>query len=379
MCVPDRPADIRQALESAAQRTDLIIVTGGLGPTDNDLTRAVLSEFTGIALKEPAEALNEMAQRFQVAPADLRANLRRQIQAPIRGTHFKNKNGTAVGLVFEKGQQVIIALPGPPRELQPMVNDALVPYLSRRFGTRLPGCALTLRFVGLGQSRIDQVLSDHIQMPPNVTLSSQFQGGRVDFTFSLPTDTAPDRARLDDLKKAIMQHLGPHIYADSDTSLEEGVMQSLRAQGVTLALIEVGSGGDLTAALMRTPEVSEVLRGSYVAPTTERLRALLNVQDGPWRELSPNQKIEYLAQAAARATGSHWTLAIGPPHPKENTGRHVGVVFRRAQGQTKHQRLPLYGRGETACARLTTQLLDLLRRQLKQPPARDALSSNATH
>jgi len=183
MCVPDRPADIRQALEFSAQRTDLVIVTGGLGPTDNDLTREVLADFTGIALKEHTEALQDMARRFHVAPGDLRANLRRQTQVPVQGTYFKNENGTAVGLVFEKTHQVIMALPGPPRELQPMLHDALVPYLNRRFGTRLPGCSLTLRFVGLGQSRIDQVLSDHVQLAPGITLSSQFQGGALTSPF----------------------------------------------------------------------------------------------------------------------------------------------------------------------------------------------------
>jgi nicotinamide-nucleotide amidase len=176
-----------------------------------------------------------------------------------------------------------------------------------------------------------------------------------------------------------MQHLGEYIYAHSSTSLEERVVQLLRAQGVTLALAEVGSGGHLTAALMRSPEVSEVLRGSYVAPTTERLRALLGVQDKLWQGLSSNQKVGHLAQAAAQATGSLWTLAIGPSQPGENAGRYVDVVFSQTQERVKHQRLPLYGRGEAAHARLTTQLLDQLRRQLKQPPPPDSSRSNVTH
>ena len=114
---------------------------------------------------------------------------------PVQGTYLKNANGTAVGLVFETPDRVIVALPGPPRELQPMVRDELVPYLSRRFGTRPPGASLTLRFVGLGQSQIDQTLKDHVPLPADITTSSQFEGGRVDFTFSLPGDTPEDRAR----------------------------------------------------------------------------------------------------------------------------------------------------------------------------------------
>jgi len=257
MCVGDNQADLKEALRFATGRAALVIVTGGLGPTANDITREVLSDFTGIALKEHPDVLQQLARRFSVPPADLRANLRRQTEVPIRGTYFKNPNGTAVGLVFEMPDAVIVALPGPPGELQHMVRDELVPYLSRRFGTRLPGCSLMLRFVGLGQSQIDQTLKDRVPLSPDVTVSSQFQGSRVDFTFSLPDDTPGDRARLQDLKQKITEYLGDYIYADSDTSLEEHVVKLLEARKATLALAEVGSAGSLTAALRQCQTITE--------------------------------------------------------------------------------------------------------------------------
>ncbi|MGB2863596.1 MAG: hypothetical protein WBC05_09760, partial [Sedimentisphaerales bacterium] len=133
------------------------------------MTREALSDFTGIALNEQPGVLQEMARRFRVSPDRLRANLRRQTQAPTDGTHFRNTEGTAVGLVFEADDAVIVALPGPPRELQAMVRNELVPYLSKRFGTRLPGYSLTLRFVGLGQSQIDQSLGDNVPLAPDIT------------------------------------------------------------------------------------------------------------------------------------------------------------------------------------------------------------------
>jgi nicotinamide-nucleotide amidase len=378
LCVPDSARDIQQALAFAAQQADLVIVTGGLGPTGNDLTREVLADFTGIALREHPQALAEMAQRFHVTTANLRPNLRRQVRVPTQGTYFKNRFGTAVGLVFEKPDQVVIALPGPPGELQPMVQEALVPYLNQRYGTHLPGCALTLRFVGLGQSQIDQVLSDHIQLPANISLSSQFHAGRVDFTFSLPTDTVQDRARLNTLKGDIMQHLGESIYTDGDTSLEDHVVQSLRAQGITLSLAEVGSGGHLSAALMQSAGISDVLIGAYVAPTTERLGALFNVPEDRWRTLSEDQKTAQLAQTAAQATGSRWSLAIGLPQVNPSGSRTVAVCT-WIQGRVRCQALRYGGRSETAQARLTTQLLDGLRRQLKQPPVQAPQDPGVTH
>ena len=136
MSVDDQAADIQQALQFACSHSRLVIVTGGLGPTDSDITREVLSEFTGIALAEHPDVLQSMEQRLNTPRDKLRANLRRQTRVPTRGTYLTNAAGSAVGLVFEAEKAIIVALPGPPRELQPMVRDALVPYLARRFGTR---------------------------------------------------------------------------------------------------------------------------------------------------------------------------------------------------------------------------------------------------
>jgi nicotinamide-nucleotide amidase len=357
MCVDDKQADLEEALRFAASKAPLVIVTGGLGPTDNDITREALSGFTKIPLKEHPDALREMAQRFRTSPDQLRPNLRRQTQVPVHGTYFKNSNGTAIGFAFEQPDSVIVALPGPPRELQAMVRDELVPYLSRRFGTRLPGCSLTLRFVGLGQSQIDQTLDDYVHLPPDVTESSQFEGGRVDFTFTLPDDTPQGRARLQELKQKIVKCLGDNIYADDETSLEAHVINMLEARGATLALAEVGSGGSLAAALSGADSAHHVLAGAYVAPTEEALRKLLGVTD--------SQKLERLADAAAGTTANRWVVVVGEVQRGEGNARYVTVVFRKPDGTCENRRIRVGGGGELAQSRLVTRLLDELRRILK--------------
>ena len=226
--VDDRAEDMKQALRFAQQRSALVIVTGGLGPTDSDITREVLSEFTGIALREQPDVLQQMEQRFHSQRDQLRANLRRQTRVPVRGTYLLNESGTAVGLVFEQDHKTIVALPGPPRELQPMVRDHLVPYLAKKFGVRSIGRSLTVRFVGIGQSQIDQTMKDHITLPPDIMETSQFEAGRVDFTFSLPGDTTEDGVRLEQLRVALHKYLGDHIYADDAfTTLEDALAQKL--------------------------------------------------------------------------------------------------------------------------------------------------------
>ncbi len=366
MSVDDKQADLKEALQYATDKADLIIVTGGLGPTNNDITREALSDFTGITLKEHPDALQEMARRFRVSPDQLRANLRRQTQVPTEGTYFRNTEGTAVGLAFEPADVSIVALPGPPRELQAMVHNELVPYLSRRFGTRLPGCSLTLRFIGLGQSQIDQSLGDNVPLAPDITVSSQFEGSRVDFTFSLPEDTPQDRARLSELKQKIMKHLGEYVYADDETSLEEHVLKLLKARGETLALAEAGSGGSLAAALNSADGAGQILAGAYVAPTVEKLHHLLGINnDDLTGSKSGNQRIKRLATTAADATTSQWAIAVGQAYRDENGSDYVEVAFKLPDGRLESRQVRLRGSGELARSRLSTQLLDQLRRRLK--------------
>lgn len=366
MIVDDKRADIEEALLYTTGKADLVIVTGGLGPTDNDITRETLRDFTGIELKEHPDVLREMARRFRVPPDQLRANLRRQTQVPTDGTYLKNTEGTAVGLVFNSTRSVIVALPGPPRELQAMVRNELVPYLSKRFGTRLPGCSLTLRFVGLGQSQIDQSLKDSVPLAPDIAVSSQFEGGRVDFTFSLPEDTPQDQAKLKELKQKIMKHLGEYIYADDETSMEQRVLELLKARGEKLALAEAGSGGSLAAALSGADADGQVLAGAFVAPTVEKLCHLLKLDnDDPTGSTSANQRIQRLALAVANATASQWAVVIGDARRDQSGSGYVDIVFKLPDGRMESRKIQLRGSGELARARLTTQLLDQLRRRLK--------------
>ena len=366
MSVDDKSDDIQEALRFALTKVSLVIVTGGLGPTDNDVTRNVLSQFTGIALREDPALIKHIERHFKVPREQLRRNLRRQFHVPTGGKYFTNPNGTAVGLVFEFESSVIVALPGPPRELQPMVRDDLVPYLNGKFGTRLPGSSLTLRFVGIGQSRIDQTLKDHVSLPPEITLTSQFKSGRVDFTFSRPDDTLQDRAQLDELKQQILRHLGEYVYADDKTSLEGHAVNLLSSRGTTLALAEAGSGGHLAAGITTAADAKRVLAGAYVAANEEKLRRLLRVPDAKWTTTaSSTERIKLIATAAAELSGSQWALAVGDPQRDETGARYVEVVFKTQDGLSESQRIALGSHSPSARGMLTTQILDQLRRRLR--------------
>ena len=366
MSVNDRQTDIKAALRFATGRTELVIVTGGLGPTDNDVTRQALAAFTGMTLREHPDVVRELKRRFKATRDQLRPNLQRQTQVPSDGTYLSNPIGTAVGLVFESADFVIVALPGPPRELQPMVRDELVPYLDQRFDLQPAGCSLTVRFVGIGQSRIDQTLKDHVPLPAEMILSSQFERGRVDFTFSVPDNTPQLRAQLQELKQQVLHRLGDYVYATDGSSLEERIVTLLESRGQRLAIAEVGSGGRLTAGFSAADGAQRVLAGAFVAPTEEKLRRLLGLPDDEpvGTTSSGGPEAEVLARAAADLTGSQWACVVGEARPDASGARFVRFAVRTPGARVESQRVPLRAR-DSRHTRLVTQLLDRLRRQLK--------------
>ncbi|MBN1818220.1 MAG: CinA family protein [Sedimentisphaerales bacterium] len=365
MSVDDKRADLLEALDFAAKRAQLVIVTGGLGPTDDDITRDVLSEFTGIPLQVNPDLLNAMARRFNTSPQQIRANLRRQTLVPIKGTFFANSSGTAAGLVYETPKQAIVALPGPPHELQPMVHQSFVPYLSKRFGTRLPGSSLTLRFVGLGQSQIAQTLHDHVNLSPDILVTSQFKGGRVDFTFSLPEDTENDRRRLQQLKEQIARCLGDALYAEGEQSLEGYILDLLHSRNQTLTLLEIGSGGSLAPALTQAADNTNVLTGAFVAQTESQMLDLLGVDKSLFSSQSTEEMCKQIVQAVSEKTNSHWIIGTGQSQTDKEGAVLVPLIIQNPDGQTTTEQLRLGGADEMARMTLITHILNQFRQQLK--------------
>lgn len=367
MCVDDRIEDMCRALRHAGEGTDFVIVTGGLGPTDSDVTREAIAAFSGIPVAESEPVLADMERRFNTPCDQLRANLRRQAQVPVRGSFFWNTQGSAVGLVFEAEPVPIIALPGPPRELQAMVRGELIPFLATRYGTRTTGASLTLRFFGVGQSQIDQTMKEKVTLPEDAIETSQFEAGRVDFTFSLPQDRAEDRARLEQLRAEMHAQLGEYIYADDPhTTLEDCVAAPLRARGERIALAEIGSGGGVAAALSHVAAADEVLAGAFVAPSAGRLRLLLAVPDDTWSQTDPPRHLELLARQVARQAGAAWSVAVGPPEEDPATGAtYVTMWIRQPDGASHSSRHRWPGTSIAAQDHMISDLLDTLRRAVR--------------
>jgi nicotinamide-nucleotide amidase len=246
-----------------------------------------------------------------------------------------------------------------------MVQNELVPYLRRKFKVRPVGASLTLRFVGVGQSQIDQTIREHVPIPPEVLVSSLFEGARVDFIFALPGNSTEDQAKLRQIETKLREHLGDYFYADDGASLEEWVVKQLTARGGPLVVVESGSGGQLAASLARVQDATGLLSGAFSAPTEEGLRRMLGIPEARWKELSPGSgRLKALAQAGLKATGSHEVIVVGQPGPVGEGARSVEVLFGLPGDRWVSLRLPFPGVSESAQASLATQIWDRLRRQL---------------
>ena len=366
MSIGDQQTDLYQALDFARRKAPLILTTGGLGPTSQDITRKVLSDYTAIGLKEHPGALTDLKRRYGGERGILRPVLRGQALAPEKGTYLPNPNGTAVGLVFDDGQRVIVALPGPPRELRPMVRNELVPYLSERFGLRKVGHSLTMRFAGIGQSSIDRVIRDHLKLPEELAVWSSFNSNRVDITFSFPGNSPQELERLRVLQGELLQHIGEYIYSDTGASLEDRIWQLLQQKSVSLVLGEIASGGAVSSSLLAGQEDSSRFAGAYAAGSPQALSRLLGGKDEAGSAPSPERRVSMLARQAAEMGEGTWGLVVGPVVLDESGAASVWITAGSVRNGFASRRINVRKGRRLRRDRLVTHALDLLRRELSK-------------
>ena len=361
--VTDDQQEMLRALDYASRRSRIVIVTGGLGPTGDDITRQTLAEFTGIPLQESSQVIQEYRRRY--GDRVFRPSLRRQAQVPSRGAYLKNRVGSAVGLVFDDGQRVVVALPGPPRELRPMVREQLIPFLARRFGIQSSVESVTLRFVGVGESSIQSVIDEHVNLPSEVRVASTFEAGRVDLTFYAPSGLPGIRDNLLTLRDRMLEQLGQHVYSVDGSTLEEAILQLLADRKATLAVAEVATGGGLSSRLTGSPSASPVLFGSYVAATNAGMKGLL-ASEGPQasgQALEGNEAILDLARRVAGDRRDRWVLLVSQ---KEGGDANRVTICAGSKAQGFGVESVGFRTGRSGRERLVTRALDFLRRRLAQ-------------
>ena len=349
---------IRRGLEDA----DVVVLTGGLGPTVDDLTRDGIALVAGVPLDRRPELEDRLRAAFASYGFTMPDAVLRQADVPRGAEVLENPLGTAPGLWLALGEQVLVALPGPPHEMRGTAG----PVLERL--ARLSGTVVTTRQVhvaGLGESAVAERVEAAVALPDGVALAYLAGGAVVRVRFT----TSGDPAVLSPLVAAVDEALGEHALGHDDETLDGVVQALLSAAGQTVAVAESLTGGLLGAALSARPGSSAVFRGGLVVYATDLKASLAGVPDTAltsYGAVSP-ETATALAEGVRARLGADWGIGVtGVAGPQEQEGHPVGTVHVAVSGPsgTTVRSLRLPGDRDRVRALAVTACLDLLRRSL---------------
>jgi competence/damage-inducible protein CinA-like protein len=272
--VGDNTQRIAQAIRIALEESNIVITTGGLGPTVDDPTREAVALAMGVETEFRPELWKQIQDRFQRFGHKPTENNRRQAYVPNGAIAVENQVGTAPAFIVEKEHRVVIALPGVPREMEYLIQNEIIPYLREHYDLRGIIKARILRTAGVGESQIDSLIGD-LETLSNPTVGLSAHSGQVDVRI---TAKAESEALADVLIQAveqdIRQRLGDWVYGVDQDTLEDAALKAVAAKGWNLIVVEAGLGGDLTRRLAKIGSAvfhgGEVLTGR---PTPDELLA----------------------------------------------------------------------------------------------------------
>ncbi len=330
--VGDNPQRLREALEIARKRANIIITTGGLGPTYDDLTKQTICETFGLPLEFHEDIWQEIVSYFQrrMKGGQITENNRQQAMLPVGCTVFDNPVGTAPGCAFEKDGVRVLMLPGPPYECRYMFTHRAVPYL--RALTHEKIFSHELRIFGMGESQVEAVLHEMMVKGANPTLAPYAKTGEV---LLRATAKAPTQEEAEEMLRPMVERvkatLGDIVYGEDVASLEEAVLAILKEQGKTVSFAESCTGGLLAKRLTDLPGASQVFRGGVVSYTNAVKAAALGVDEALLAEYGAVSEpvAKAMAEGCRRLCGSDLAVSVtgvAGPDP-DDRGNPVGTVF----------------------------------------------------
>lgn len=334
--VGDNEARLLSLLEIAQNRSNLVILTGGLGPTEDDLTKQTLAKFLGRDLTFDAQALAKLDDFFAHRPDYARTpNNERQAQIVQGSTPLPNETGLAVGGMIEVDGVTYVVLPGPPSELKPMVLNELLPRLTT--GAKL--YSRVLRFFGIGESQLVTILSDLIEEQTDPTLAPYAKTGEVTLRLSTKARSESEaRNALDNLEKEILDRQTFEGVALKDicygygekTSLASVVVEELKKQHKTITAAESLTAGLFQATLADFSGVSAIFKGGFVTYSLEEKAKMLDIPQVELEEYGVVSAFaaEKMAEQARLKTQSDFGISLtGVAGPDSLEGHPAGTVF----------------------------------------------------
>jgi nicotinamide-nucleotide amidase len=365
--VGDNQPRIVEAMRSLLAKTDAIIVCGGLGPTQDDLTRECIAEVMNVGLERRDDIVEHIASMFSARGRDMSENNKRQADVPRGADVIWNDRGTAPGLICPVGHKVIYAVPGVPHEMMAMVAGAVLPDLLRRSGTKSTLVSRMLKTWGTSESGLAEMIADRVDAQTNPTiafLARGIEGICVRIT-AKGTDDEEARVLVEHEEQALREILGDIVFAVDDETMESTVLRLIVERGWTLGTAESLTGGMIASRLAAVPGAGDSFVGSIVSYDAEVKRKVLGVTAE--RVISDECAVQ-MAQGARRVLGCDVAVAVtGVAGPDEMEGQpvgtvHIGLAVGEEQAEAVKIRLP--GGREQIRQFTTISALDLVRRRL---------------
>ena len=328
--VGDNPARVKEALAQALSRSDVVITTGGLGPTEDDLTKEMVAEYFGLEMRLDEKSLRAIEGYMNRIGRTMTENNYKQAYFPENAIIMENLCGTAPGCIVESAGKAVAVLPGPPHEMKDMFDRQLAPYLARRSGAHIE--SRFLRVFGIGESSLETQLIDLFHSA-NPTLALYCGAGEVQARISaMAEDASAALALIEPLEAEIRRRLGDHVYGEGvDNSVENVAFEALRARGEHVSFAESCTGGLLAARLVSLPGASEVLNEAHVTYSNAAKARLLGVKQttlDAFGAVSSQCAVE-MAEGVRRISGADWgvsTTGIAGPDGG-SPEKPVGTVF----------------------------------------------------
>lgn len=327
--VGDNPDRLREVLEIAAKRSDIIIATGGLGPTPDDLTKEICCEFFGKECTLDEDSLQRMENYFSSKGLAMSENNKKQAMLPADGVIFPNDNGTAPGCAIEKNSKHILMLPGPPGELKPMFLNYAVPYL-KQFSDKVI-ISHNVRTFGIGESVMAQKVEDLLSSR-NPTVAPYAKEGEALLRVTAMADNEEDANRLaKPVIDEILSRLGGFVYGIDEPNIETAVVKKLKKKSLTLATAESCTGGLIGKRITDVSGSSSVFECGIISYSNEIKSKILGVSEDDLRQHGAVSEpvARQMALGALKISGADIAIGVtGIAGPEsDNTNKPVGLSF----------------------------------------------------
>ena len=329
--VGDNPGRLEHLLRMAKERSDVIILSGGLGPTQDDLTKETAAEVMGKTLVEDARAKNEIQEFLSKRGHDITENNWKQALVPEGCKVLYNANGTAPGIIMEDEDSRMILLPGPPNELIPMFEEQVYPYLHSLQPEII--CSKMVKLCGIGESAAETKILDLINEQKNPTVAPYAKTGEVHLRITAKAENEKKAfAMIEPVEEILKQRFGDCVFTDDpQVTLEMAVAELLNKHRLTVTTAESCTGGLLAGRLINVSGISKQLQEGYITYSNEAKEKLLGVSHATletYGAVSPQTAAE-MAEGGAKAAGADVCIAVtGIAGPEGGTKeKPVGLVY----------------------------------------------------